>query len=79
MPSSRSAKEICREDPSSISCKVATSREKRRKRRAAEYGETKAPKPKAKKGEAKAPTDAATERNKYLDEQIRKAEGSNKR
>lgn len=50
MPASRSAKEICREDPTSISCKVATNRERRRKKREKEYGEkpkeeTEAPKP----------------------------------
>ncbi len=79
MPSSRSAKEICREDPNSISCKVATSREERRKRRAAEYGETEAPKPLVKEpGPKKKETDAVKQRRKYLDERIREAEGSNK-
>ncbi len=77
MPSSRSAKEICREDPDGISCKVATKREARRKRRKEEYGETDAPKPPPKKPEAKKPTKPATERRKYLEEKIREAEGSN--
>ncbi len=69
MPSSRSAKEICREDPDSISCKVATNREARKKRRDEEYGEAESPKPPPKK-----PTKPATERRKYLDERIREAE-----
>ncbi len=77
MPSSRSAKEICREDPKGIPCKVATSREARRKRRAEEFGETPAPKPPPKKPAAKKPTKPATERRKYLDEKIRAAEGAN--
>lgn len=77
MPSSRSAKEICREDPHGISCKVATKREARRKRRKEEYGEADAPKPPPKKPEAKKPTKPATERRKYLEEKIREAEGLN--
>jgi len=77
VPSSRSAKEICREDPHGISCKVATKREARRKRRKEEYGETPAPKPPPKKPEKKKPTKPATERRKYLEEKIREAEGSN--
>lgn len=39
MPSSRSAKEICREDPTGISCKVATKREARKKRFEEQYAE----------------------------------------
>lgn len=39
MPSSRSAKEICREDPTSISCKVATNREARKKRFEEQYAQ----------------------------------------
>ena len=39
MPSSRSAKEICREDPTSISCKVATKREARKKRFEEQYAQ----------------------------------------
>lgn len=78
MPSSRSAKEICREDPGSISCKVATKREVRRKRYAEQYGDET---PEAEQPEAEPPaqdveTEAikpATERRKYLDEQERKA------
>ena len=69
MPKSRSAKEICREDPDSISCSVATKREKRRKKRDEEYGEkkpdvTEAPKPEE---EEEPPPKPATERQKYLD------------
>ena len=75
MPSSRSAKEICREDPKGISCKVATKREARRKRREEEYGEAPAPKPPPKKPEKKKPTKPATQRRKYLEEKIREAEG----
>jgi len=79
MPSSRSAKEICREDPKGISCKVATNREARRKRRKEEYGEAPAPKPPPKKPPPKKrpPPKPATERHRYLEEQIRKGEGSN--
>ena len=80
MPSSRSAKEICREDPKGISCKVATKREARRKRREEEYGEAPAPKPPPKKPAPKKPakpTKPATERRKYLEEKIREAEGGN--
>lgn len=81
MPSSRSAKEICREDPKGISCKVATKREARRKRREEEYGEAPAPKPPPKKPEAKKPTKPAkpaTERRRYLEEKIRReVEGPN--
>lgn len=70
MPKSRSAKEICREDPDSISCRVATKREARRKKYEAEYGEekpevTEAPKPEEEKKELTKP---GTERRKYLDE-----------
>lgn len=76
MPSSRSAKEICREDPKSISCKVATKREARRKRYEEEYGDEKpeAPPPEDKKTEAPKPK-PATERRKYLDE-LEKEAGS---
>ena len=76
MPSSRSAKEICREDPKGISCKVATKREARRKRREEEYGEAPATKPPPKKPEPKKPPPPkpVTERHRYLEEQIRKAE-----
>ncbi len=78
MPSSRSAKEICREDPDGISCKVATKREARRKRRKEEYGETPAPKPPPKKpAPKKPPPKPATERRRYLEDKIREAEGSN--
>jgi hypothetical protein len=73
MPTSRSAKEICREDPDSISCKVATKREARRKRYKEKYGDDK---PEAKTPEKDVETEApkpATERRKYLDEQERKA------
>ena len=73
VPSSRSAKEICREDPKSISCSVATKREARKKRRDEEYG-TEAPKP-TETPKQKKPTKPATERRKYLDERIREAEG----
>lgn len=78
MPASRSAKEICREHgDDSISCKVATKREARRKRRDEEYGETEAPKPDkpVQKKPPKKPTKPATERRKYLEEKIREAEG----
>lgn len=75
MPSSRSAKEICREDPNSISCKVATKREARRKARAVEYGETDAPKPDVSDKTPKKPK-PATERREYLEEKIREAEGA---
>ncbi len=79
MPSSRSAKEICREDPKGISCKVATNREARRKRRKEEYGEAPAPKPPPKKPPPKKrpPPRPVTERHRYLEEQSRKGEGSN--
>ena len=77
MPSSRSAKEICREDPKGISCKVATNRERRKKEREKEFGPAAAPKPPPKKPEAKKPTKPATERRKYLEERIREAEGLN--
>lgn len=73
MPSSRSAKEICREDPGSISCKVATKREARRKRYREQYDDDK---PEATTPEEDLKTEApkpATERRKYLDEQERKA------
>lgn len=76
MPSSRSAKEICREHgDDSISCKVAKSREARRKRREAEYGAPEAAKPEAEKPAEETPTKPATERSKYLEEKIREAEG----
>jgi len=79
MPSSRSAKEICREDPHGISCKVATKREARRKVRDEKYGETPAPKPAPKKPAPKKPPPPkpATERRRYLEEKIREAEGLN--
>lgn len=77
MPSSRSAKEICREDPKGISCKVATNRERRKKEREKEFGTAAAPKPPPKKPEAKKPTKPATQRRKYLEEKIREAEGLN--
>ncbi len=77
MPTSRSAKEICREDPDSISCRVATNREKRKKKRAEKYGEPvavpeveeepEAPPPEDTETEAPKPK-PATERRKYLDE-----------
>ncbi len=83
MPSSRSAKEICREDPTSISCKVATKREARRKRFEEQYAEPEAeveepeeveeaesPEPSDEVTEAPKPV---TERRKYLDELERKA------
>ncbi len=73
MPTSRSAKEICREDPDSISCKVATKREARRKRYEDKYGGDpalrEAPPPEDKETEAPKP-DPLKERRKYLDEQI---------
>jgi len=75
MPTSRSAKEICREDPDSISCKVAKKREARRKRYKEQYGDEKPEAPEATKPEdrkTKAPK-PVTERQKYLDEQERKA------
>ena len=70
MPSSRSAKEICREHgPDSISCKVAKNRERRRKRREEAEGEapppeTEAPKPPPAEEEAPPPV---TDRKRYLD------------
>lgn len=75
MPASRSAKEICREDPTSISCKVATNRERRRKKREKEYGEkpkdeTEAPKPE--ETEKVAPP-SRFDRQAQLDEMERKA------
>ena len=42
MPASRSAKEICREDPTGIPCKVAKKREARRKRFEEQYAEDEA-------------------------------------
>jgi hypothetical protein len=79
MPSSRSAKEICREDPTSISCKVATKREARRKRFEEQYAEEETEE--TEETETEEPTDAevaetetetpkpkpATERLAYLD------------
>ena len=79
MPSSRSAKEICREHgQDSISCSVAKKREARRKRRAKEYGETEAPpKPEAKKPEPKKPEpERGRRRREYLEEKIREGEGT---
>lgn len=69
MPTSRSAKEICREDPDSISCRVATKRDARRERLKAKYGdeEPEAPPPEDKKTEAPKP-DPVKDRRKYLDE-----------
>lgn len=76
MPTSRSAKEVCREfGPESISCRVATKREKRRK----EFGtETEAPRPEpAAEGETPAPPEErdTTRRRRYLDEKIEEAGG----
>ncbi len=80
MPSSRSAKEICREDPTSISCKVAKNREARRKKFEEEYAEepeeTEAEEPEETEVEAEAETEdpkPATERLKYLDKLEREA------
>ncbi len=87
MPSSRSAKEICREDPTSISCKVATKREARRKRFEEQYAEPEAEEPEeveeveeVEEAESPEPSDKVTEapkpvteRQKYLDELERKA------
>lgn len=84
MPSSRSAKEICREDPTSISCKVATKREARRKRFEEQYAEPEAEEPEeveeVEEAESPEPSDEVTEapkpvteRQKYLDELERKA------
>lgn len=71
MPASRSAKEICREDPESISCKVATKREARRKRFEEKYAEepkeveeVEEPEPTDEETEAPKP---ATDRQAYLD------------
>ncbi len=79
MPSPRSAKEICAEDPKSISCKVATRREQRRKNRDEALGLTPAPAPKPppKKPAAKKPTKPATQRHKYLEEKILEGQGLN--
>jgi hypothetical protein len=77
VPSPRSAKEICAEDPKGISCKVATRREQRRKNRDEAYGLTPAPKPPPKKPAAKKPTKPATQRRKYLEEKILEGQGLN--
>lgn len=76
MPRSRSVKEICREDPDSISCSVATKREARRKRFEEQYAEEEPeepapeePPPEDKETEAPKP-DPVKERQRYLDEQI---------
>ena len=81
MPNSRSAKEICREDPTSISCKVATKREARKKRFEEQYAEEETETEEAEveeteveETETEAPK-PATERLKYLDE-LEKAAGS---
>lgn len=78
MPSSRSAKEICREDPDSISCKVATNRERRRKKREEEYGEE-TPAPPAEEAkpeqEPEAPPPGRFERGRQLEE-LEKEAGS---
>jgi hypothetical protein len=74
MPASRSAKEICREDPDSISCKVAKKKEARAKKYEEEYGdepETEAVKPEPEPSAP--PPKPATERQKYLDELEEKA------
>lgn len=78
MPASRSAKEICREDPTSISCKVATKREARRKRFEEQYAEPETEEPEeVEEAESPEPSDEVTEapkpdpvkeRQKYLDE-----------
>ena len=75
MPTSRSAKEICREDPDSISCSVATNREKRKKKRAERYGE---PEEEAEvevvePSEEEAPPISKFNRQAQLDEMERKA------
>jgi len=82
MPSSRSAKEICREDPTSISCKVATKREARRKEYEEKYAEPEAEETEIEETETEeAETEVteapkpATERQKYLDE-LEKEAGS---
>lgn len=71
MASSRSAKEICRDDPGGISCKIAKDRERRR------AAEGTAPEPETPSPPVKTepPPSAVKDRQKYLDEQIRKAEG----
>ena len=81
MPASRSAKEICREDPTSISCKVATQREARKKKFEEQYAEEpaeteveEAEETEVEETETEAPK-PATERLKYLDE-LEKAAGS---
>ncbi len=76
MPSSRSAKEICREDPGSISCKVATNREARAKRFEEKYAEEKPVEAEPEKPEEEVkspPPKPVTERQKYLDDLERKA------
>jgi len=77
MPSSRSAKEICREfGESDIACKVARKREARRKKRREMDPDKPAPTPPKKEMPTK-PAKPATERRRYLEEKIREAEGSN--
>jgi hypothetical protein len=89
VPASRSAKEICREDPTSISCKVATQREARKKKFEEQYAEEpaeteveeaeeteveEAEESEVEETETEDPK-PATERLKYLDE-LEKAAGS---
>lgn len=88
MPSSRSAKEICREDPGGISCKVAKKREARRKRFEEQYAEEETEETET-ETEVEEPTEAevaetetetpkpkpATDRLAYLDE-LEKVAGS---
>jgi hypothetical protein len=78
MPSSRSAKEICREfGESDIACKVARKRERRRKKREGKKPEAPPPKPDAPKKPPKEPPKPATERRRYLEDKIREAEEGN--
>lgn len=69
MPSSRSAKEICREfGEKDIACKVARSRERRRKKREEQDGTATSPPPPP--PPPPPPAKPATERGKYLEEKI---------
>lgn len=75
MGRSRSAKEICAEDPGGISCSVAKNREKRQAARDKEYGDP-PPKTETKPKETKdAAPKAATERGKYIDAEVEKQGG----
>jgi len=65
MPSSRSAKEICRDfGEKDVACKIARRREKRKKEREAEEGKTEAETPE----EVETPADPVKERDKYIED-----------